>query len=363
MTTATVHVELGARSYDVHVGRGILTRAAELAPIPDTARTALVITQEPVARHHLAALVAGFERRGLGVVVHEVPDGEPAKDVGVLAALWEACAELPLGRGDLVVALGGGVVGDLAGFVAATWNRGVAVLQVPTTLLAQVDASIGGKTGINLPHGKNLVGAFHQPLAVVADVDVLATLDDRERIAGLGEVVKYGLIRDVPLLDLLEADPAAARDGDLDLLAELVRRSAAVKAAVVAGDEREAGERAHLNLGHTYGHAVESLTGYTQVLHGEAVSIGTAVALRVGQRLGRTDAAVVARSDALHAALGLPTRSPRLDREQVWATMARDKKAQDGVRFVLLEDLGRPVVTDVPREEVDAAIDDVEVAA
>ncbi|MBW3621646.1 MAG: 3-dehydroquinate synthase, partial [Actinobacteria bacterium] len=226
--------------------------------------------------------------------------------------------------------------------------------------LAQVDAAIGGKTGVNLPEGKNLVGAFHQPVGVVADVATLATLPERERLAGLGEVVKYGLIRDPAILDLLEADPAAARAGEPDLLAELVRRSAAVKAAVVAADERESGERAHLNLGHTYGHAVEALTGYAEVLHGEAVAIGTCAALRLGVHAGVTPPALVERTERLLGELGLPTRAPRLDREAVWTTMARDKKADDGVRFVLLEDLGRCTVTTPDRAHVDRAIDEVE---
>ena len=360
--TERIHVPLADRAYDIVVGRDLLGHLPELAPLPATIRTVALVTQAPVARHHAPPLIAALEATGLQVVTIEVPNGEVAKDLETLGRCYAQLAEIPLTRGDVVVALGGGVVGDLAGFLAATWNRGVPVVQVPTTLLAQVDAAIGGKTGVNLPHGKNLVGAFHQPLAVVIDVDTLATLPPRERTSGLGEVVKYGLIRDPEILDLLEADPDAATGGDLDLLTELVRRSAAVKAAVVAADERESGERAHLNLGHTYGHAVESLTGYTEVLHGEAVAIGTCMALRLGVHEGVTDPSLVERTETLLDRLGLPTRAPHLDRDAVWATMARDKKATRDVRFVLLEGLARPALRTPDRADVDRAIDEVETA-
>ncbi len=360
--TERIHVPLADRAYDIVVGRDLLRRLPDLAPLPGSTRTVALVTQAAIAAHHAPPLVAALEAAGLEVVTLEVPDGEVAKDLATLERLYARLAEVPLTRGDAVVALGGGVVGDLAGFLAATWNRGVPVVQVPTTLLAQVDAAIGGKTGVNLPHGKNLVGAFHQPRAVVIDVDTLATLPRRERTSGLGEVVKYGLIRDPEILDLLEADIDAANAGDLELLTELVRRSAAVKAAVVAADERESGERAHLNLGHTYGHAVEALTGYTEVLHGEAVAIGTCMALRLGVHEGVTDPSLVDRTEALLTRLGLPTRAPRLDRDAVWATMARDKKATRDVRFILVADLGRPALHTPDRGHVDRAIDEVETA-
>jgi 3-dehydroquinate synthase len=294
------------------------------------------------------------------VQTHLVTDGEAAKDVSVLAEIWRACAALPLTRDDVIVAVGGGVVGDLAGFAAATYNRGIAVLQVPTTLLAQVDAAIGGKTGINLGEGKNLVGAFHQPLGVACDVATLATLSPRLLIEGLGEVVKYGLIADPTVLELLESRPDDVLAGDPDLLRQLVTRSAKVKADVVAADEREGGVRAHLNLGHTYGHAVEALTGYDQVLHGEAVAIGLVVALRLGVRLGRTPVEVARRGEAVIERLGLPTRGPALERTAVWRVMARDKKAgRDGVRFVVLDDLAVPAVITPERADVDAVLDEL----
>lgn len=353
---ARVEVALGPRSYPVLVGRGLLGRLGDLGVLPRHVRRAAVVTQPPVAAHHLDTVRAALADAGLEVHTIEVPDGEQAKTVAVLAEVWERLAAIPLERRDLVVALGGGVVGDLAGFAAATWHRGVAVLQLPTTLLAQVDAAIGGKTAIDLPAGKNLVGAFHQPVAVVCDVDTLGTLPRPLLVEGLAEVVKYGLIRDPAILDLLETGDVAA---DRELHAELVRRSAAVKAAVVAADEREHGERAHLNLGHTVGHALEAVTGYRRLRHGEAVAIGTCAALRIGVAVGRTPAALVDRTETLLDRLGLPTRGPAVDRGALWAAMRRDKKTAGEVRFVLLRGLADPVVEPVPPTVVDAVLDEV----
>ncbi|HSK21846.1 MAG TPA: 3-dehydroquinate synthase [Egicoccus sp.] len=360
-----VEVDLSERAYPVVVGSGWLDRLLDHVTLPDGVTRVLLVTQQAIAEAgHLDPVLAALESAGVTVHRYDVPDGEAAKSVGVLRELWEACAEVPLSRRDLVVALGGGVVGDLAGFAAATWNRGIGVLQVPTTLLAQVDAAIGGKTGINLPQGKNLVGAFHQPVAVACDVATLATLPHRIRVEGLGEVVKYGLIADPGLLDLLEDHTEAVLSGDPDLLQQIVQRAVAVKARVVAADEHEAGERAHLNLGHTYGHAVESLTGYGEVLHGEAVAIGTVVALRLGVRLGRTPAELADRAEALLDRLGLPTRGPALDRDEMWTTIARDKKADaGGVRFVVLDGPARPTVIVPDRDAVDAVLDGLGVVA
>ncbi|MEX2503373.1 MAG: 3-dehydroquinate synthase [Egicoccus sp.] len=361
----SVEVALGERAYPVVVGTGWLDRFLDHVTLPDGVARVLLVSQQAVAEAgHLAPVVAALESVGVEVYRYDVPDGEAAKSAGVLRELWEACAEIPLSRRDLVVALGGGVVGDLAGFAAATWNRGVGVLQVPTTLLAQVDAAIGGKTGINLPQGKNLVGAFHQPVAVACDVATLATLPHRIRVEGLGEVVKYGLIADSGLLDLLEGHADEVLAGDAGLLQEIVHRSVAVKARVVATDEREGGERAHLNLGHTYGHAVESLTGYDEVLHGEAVAIGTVVALRLGVRLGRTPPDLAQRGEALLDRLGLPTRGPALVRDEVWSTIARDKKADaGGVRFVVLDGPAKPTMLVPDRADVNAVLDELGVVA
>ena len=356
-----LELALEGRPYQIVVGEGLLDDLGAQVPLPLHARRALLVTQPPLVAHGYASRVeAALASAGLEVRVHEVPDGEVAKAPETLFALWHACADLPLGRDDLVVALGGGVVGDLAGFLAASWMRGVALLQVPTTLLAMVDASIGGKTGINLPQGKNLVGAFHQPLAVAADPAVLATLPERLRVEGMAEIVKAGLLADTTLVERIERDPEGARRGDSDLMHSLILRAAAIKARVVASDEREAGERAHLNLGHTYGHVLETLTGYGTFLHGEAVSVGLVVALEVGVELGRTTRALVERVERLLRAVGLPTTVPKLDRTAVHATMARDKKAREGVRMVLLEDAGRPVLEGVPRGTLDTVLDRLE---
>jgi len=389
--TQVIEVRLAGRAYPIVVGHGLLADVAAHVALPDSAARVLLVTQEPVVA---AGCVDPVERglRAAGLEVHTslVPDGEGAKSIEVLADLWHTCASMPLTRSDVVVAVGGGVVGDLAGFVAATFDRGIAVVQVPTTLLAQVDAAIGGKTGINLHEGKNLVGAFHQPLGVVCDVATLATLPPRIAVEGLGEVVKYGLIHDPLVLERLEervvdvggegaVDGAAVSGasvggasvggasvggnsivGDVDLLHELVVRCAAAKAKVVAADERESGPRAYLNFGHTYGHVVEALTGYLDVLHGEAVAIGMVVALRLGVEMGRTPVELAARGEALIQGVGLPTRGPALDRDAVWTTLARDKKAVPGeVRFVVLDGLAAPTVVTPTREAVDAVLDDL----
>lgn len=343
--TTVIEVALPDRGYPVIVGRGVLASFDEHVRLSDGARRAMVVTQAPIVDGgHVEPVEAALSAAGLEVHRQLVPDGEQAKDVSVLAELWRAAARVPLSRSDVMVAVGGGVVGDLAGFAAASYARGIGVVQVPTTLLGQVDAAIGGKTGINLPEGKNLVGALHQPLAVICDVATLDTLPDREFTEGLGEVIKYGLIADRTVLELLESADGPVRD-DAELVEELVRRSVAVKAEVVAGDEREGGRRAILNFGHTYGHAVETLAGYGTYLHGEAVGIGMLFALELGERLGTTPSGLGARVAELLERVGLPTEGPALDREEVLAVMGRDKKATGaGVRFVVLEDVGSPTV-------------------
>jgi 3-dehydroquinate synthase len=356
-----IEVGLAERSYQIVVGEGVLDDLGAQVPLPLHARRALVVTQPPLVAHGYAARIeAALVDAGLEVRHHVIDDGEAAKSTVALEAVWSACADWPLGRDDLIVALGGGVVGDLAGFAAATWMRGVAFVQVPTTLLAMVDAAIGGKTGINLAAGKNLVGAFHQPLAVAADPTVLATLPERLRVEGAAEIVKAGLLADALLLERIERDPAGVRAGAPELLRALVLRSAAIKADIVGADEREGGVRAHLNLGHTYAHVLEALAGYGTYLHGEAVSVGLVVALELGVELGVTPVAVLARTRGVLDALGLPTSVPPLDRGAVHATMARDKKARAGVRFVLLEDIGLPVVRPVEPDQLDRVLDRLE---
>ena len=351
-----ITVDLGARAYTVHVGAGLLDHLDALVPVPPHARRAVVVSVAPVSGLYAAPVDSALERAGLAVGVVDVPDGEEAKTLRTLEGVYHRLAALGLGRDDLVVALGGGVVGDLTGFAAATWHRGVALVQVPTTLLAQVDSAIGGKTGVNLPEGKNLVGAFHQPVAVVADIATLATLPERERRAGLGEVAKYGFISDATILDLLEQQPDEAVAGDAALLTDLVARSVAVKAEVVAADERESGRRALLNYGHTFGHAIETVTGYTAYRHGEAVALGMVAAARLSERLGVAPEGLSDRTVALLHRLGLPTGGVRADPAALWQAMTRDKKARAGVRFVVCAAPGDARLVDQPERRV---VDDV----
>ncbi len=339
-------------AYDVWVGRGLLNALGAYLPEGSPARRVAVVTTDEVARHHAGPVLAALADAGLDVHSHAVPDGEQAKSFAVLGELYDWLASLPMGRDDMVVALGGGVVTDLAGFLAATWNRGIAVMQVPTTLLAQVDAAIGGKTGINLAAGKNLVGAFHQPAVVVADVATLTTLPERELRAGMAEVVKCGFIRDTGILDIVERDPSAALDPKGDVLLDLVRRAIAVKAQVVAADTFERGERALLNYGHTLAHAIETLTGYRRYRHGEAVGLGMRFAALVAELVGEAEPDLTARTTRLLAVLDLPTTCARLDADAVFTVMARDKKVRDGIRLVLSDRPGHAHVVDAPPRDV-----------
>jgi 3-dehydroquinate synthase len=352
-----IHVGLRATPYDVLVGTGLLERVGTLVPLPRHARQAAVVTSRAPARLYAGTVAGSLRDAGLAVDVVELPDGESAKTLDTLRACYSAFARMPLGRDDVVVAVGGGVVGDLAGFAAATWNRGVAVVQVPTTLLAQVDAAVGGKTGVNLPEGKNLVGAFHQPLAVVEDTSTLATLPERDRRAGLGEVVKYGYIADPVILDVLERAPDAAVAGAPEVVDDLLCRGVAVKARVVAGDEREAGERALLNYGHTVGHVIEALGGYGEYRHGEAVALGMVFAARLGERTGVSEPGLADHTVRMLRSLGLPVGGVRLDPDVVWELLLRDKKRRGGVRFVVCERPGVARLVDHPdRATVDAVL-------
>ena len=343
----TIRVDLGPRSYDVVVGVGALSEAAALLA---GRRRVAVVSQPAVAERWAEPLTGPLRAAGTAVEVFLMGDGEEAKSLATVESLCRRFAAWGLLRGDAVVALGGGVVGDTAGFAAAAYHRGVACVQAPTTLLAQVDAAIGGKTGVNLPEGKNLVGAFHQPAGVVADVATLATLAEREYRAGLGEVSKYAFMGDPDLTSLLEhpAGNAALVRREVDVLADVVARSAAIKAAVVSADEQErTGLRATLNYGHTLAHALETAGGY-DLLHGEAVSVGLVFAEELAAALGRLDPRRVERSRAMLTGLGLPTRAPGgLAASDVLALMRRDKKAAGGLTFVL------PAGEDGPLERVD----------
>jgi len=353
----TVRVALGDRSYPVHIGRGLLARGDLVASAIPQRRVAIV-TNETVAPLHLDRLAAALGAAGVTCIRIVVPDGEDHKDWRTLDAVFEELLAHRCDRQTALVALGGGVIGDLAGFAAATYQRGVPFIQVPTTLLAQVDSSVGGKTAINHPRGKNMIGAFHQPLLVLADMDTLATLPERELRAGLAEVIKHGAIRDAELFAWLETNIERLRARDPDALAHVVRRSVEIKAEVVARDERESGERALLNFGHTFGHAIESGLGYGTWLHGEAVAAGMVMAGELSTRLGLLDGSSAARLRRLIDRAGLPVLGPRLGAERYAELMAVDKKARSGRNaFVVLERLGSAAIrADVPSEAVTATL-------
>lgn len=340
----TVKVSLGERSYEIRVGAGLLARVGEWCRDLGLGRRCAVITDQRVAEHYLGLVGGALRGAGFGVVEVVVPAGEGAKRWAVVQRCQEHLAGGGLDRGSFVVALGGGVVGDLAGFVAATYMRGVAYVQVPTTLLAQVDSAVGGKVGINLRAGKNLVGAFHQPRMVVTDLETLRTLPEREYRSGLAEVVKYGAIADAGFFAELERSLEGLRGRDGAVLERVVTRCCEIKAGVVMEDEREGGRRAILNFGHTVGHALEVVTGYGRLLHGEAIAIGQAVEARLSVEvlgLGRWEQE---RLERLLRGAGLPTwrRWTREGVERLLAAMRVDKKVRDGkVRFVLLRELGR----------------------
>jgi 3-dehydroquinate synthase len=351
-------VAVPGREYDVTISAGLLEEAGAHLPDLPGAERAFVVADGTVAARYLAPLERGLSSRGLASVHVGVPEGEEAKSLQTMIALHRQLATQEAHRDDPVVALGGGATGDLAGFVAATYMRGVPFVQVPTTLTAQVDAAIGGKTAVNLPEGKNLVGAFHQPVAVLADVATLATLPDREYRSGLAEVAKYGLTLDLELLERLERDPAPVLARDPAALQDLVARCVRAKAAVVGQDERDAGRRLILNYGHTLGHALERLDAFAGRSHGEAITIGMVFAARLAEAEGIAPDGLAARHLRLLASLGLETGGPLPEPGDIVAAMRMDKKYRDGVRFVLLEDAGRPVVVDgVPEERIRALLE------
>jgi 3-dehydroquinate synthase len=335
----SLSVALGSRSYPIHIGGGLLERAELYQPYLAGGAVA-VVTNETVAPLYLAKVKQAL--RGARVAEIVVPDGEQAKGWQTLERVFDALLAARLGRDGLVVALGGGVVGDLAGFAAAVYQRGVDFVQVPTTLLAQVDSSVGGKTAINHARGKNMIGAFHQPRAVIADVATLDTLPDRELRAGLAEVIKHGLALDEAFTRWLEANIEKLLARDRAALSHAVRRSCELKAAVVAEDEREAGRRALLNFGHTFGHAIEAAAGYGAWLHGEAVAAGMVMAAELSALTGHLKKNEVSRVRDLIRRGGLPVAGPALSPERLIELMAVDKKAAKGkTRFVLLESIGR----------------------
>jgi 3-dehydroquinate synthase len=352
VTATTLRVELGSRAYPIHIGAGLMDHAALYAPHV-RGRSAVVVTNETVAPLYAGRVEAALERAGAragGRIV--LPDGEAFKDWQHLDRIFAALLQARADRSSVLIAVGGGVVGDMAGFAAAAYQRGIAHLQVPTTLLAQVDSSVGGKTAINHPLGKNMIGAFHQPAAVIADTGVLASLPPREYAAGLAEVVKYGAIRDPEFLAWIEREAAALNRRDPAALTHAIRRSCELKAEIVAADEREGGVRALLNFGHTFGHAIESAAGYGTWLHGEAVAMGMVLAARLSVREGRIAPAECERLEKLLKAFALPVDAPRFPADTWLEYMGRDKKNEgQRITLILLDRLGQAaVVKDTPQQ-------------
>ncbi len=351
----TLHVDVGHSRYPIAIGSGLMGNR-ELLDKYIRGRDLLIVTNTVVARLYLAKLTESLAPRRMAECI--LPDGEQHKTLQTAGWVFDALVGKKMNRDATVLALGGGVVGDIAGFAAACYQRGIGYVQVPTTLLAQVDSSVGGKTGVNHAGGKNLIGAFYQPLCVIADTDTLVTLPDRELRAGLAEVIKYGCVWDPLLFEWLDKNMAKLLARDVDALTYAIGRSCEIKATVVAKDEREQHLRAILNFGHTFGHAIEAATGYETYLHGEAVGLGMLIATDMSRRLGLIDGAVKDRVRDILARAGLPTEPPRVGAAQVLELMHMDKKVLAGaVRLVLLEKLGRAIVTgDYSRSELDATL-------
>lgn len=339
----TVSIDLGNRSYPIHIGSGLIDERGLISQ--HVKSRAMVVTNQTIAPLYLDQTLASLGNTPCSSVI--LPDGESFKNLDELNRIFTALLDENFDRGCTLIALGGGVIGDMTGFAAASYQRGVDFIQIPTTLLAQVDSSVGGKTAVNHPSGKNMIGAFHQPIAVIADMNTLDTLDDRELRAGLAEVIKYGFIIDAEFFAWLEANVDALLARDVNATAYAVKRSCEIKARVVEADEREHGQRALLNLGHTFGHAIEAAMGYGVWLHGEAIGAGMCMALDTSRRLGLIDDAAQDRGNALIERCGLPIAPPeKMTPELFLQYMARDKKVSDGaVRLILLDEIGRSHVS------------------
>ncbi|MCX6897277.1 MAG: 3-dehydroquinate synthase [Verrucomicrobia bacterium] len=349
--SSIVHVALGERSYDILIRDGLLGQLPELLRPLKLGRCCAILTDATVSPRYATAVRDALTAAAWSVSVHTVPSGESSKSLSVAGKLYEELAEARLNRRSFVLALGGGVVGDLAGFIAATFLRGVDFVQVPTTLLAMVDSSVGGKVAINLPQGKNLVGAFYQPRIVVADTATLASLPEREFRAGVAEVIKYGVIYDAVLFAELERELPALMAKDAAVLGRVIARCCEIKADVVSKDERESGLREILNFGHTVGHAIEAVTEYGTYLHGEAIAIGMVAAARLSQKHGGLAEADVARIEALLRRAGFDLQPPDVSFDQLLDAMRSDKKARDGgLRFVLARRIGEVFSSDAVSE-------------
>lgn len=335
MTVEIIKVALGSRSYEINLGAGTLDSIGSLCRELGLSGTAAVVSNTTVAPLYFDLVRTSLESAGYRVLLVPLPDGEGYKNSATLNLIYDALVDASLDRGSFILALGGGVIGDMAGFAAASYLRGIPFVQLPTTLLSQVDSSVGGKTGINHPKGKNLIGAFYQPRAVLIDVATLDTLPDREYLSGLGEIIKYGAVLDGEFFTFLEDNAKLLLARDRTSLIHAVGRSCAIKARVVESDEREGGVRAVLNYGHTLGHAVETLTGYTSYLHGEAVAIGMVQAARVSLSLGYCSQADCARIESLVSLLGLPLDLPAFAAEAYAQALSHDKKVRDsGLLFI-----------------------------
>jgi len=353
-----VDVNLGSRSYRIVVASGALQSVGERLRELRLGSRAALVSDGAIMRLYGKTVVASLESAGFTVTTIDVPEGEAAKTLTVAEHCWDQLLTAGLDRTSTVLALGGGAVGDVAGFAAATYMRGINFIQLPTTVLAQVDASIGGKTAIDHPLGKNMIGAFHQPRLVVVDPAVARTLPEREFRSGLAEIVKHGIVLDADYFAELERDLAPLAARDLGVLERIIGGSCRLKAAVVERDEREAELRHVLNYGHTIGHALEAATGYTRYAHGEAVSLGIVAEARLARRLGIADDETTTRQERMLETLGLPVRAPSIDVEPIVSAMARDKKAKDGrVPFVLAPRIGAfRIVYDVPTTDIRAVI-------
>ena len=353
----TLTVDLGDRSYPIHIGSGLLDQAGLIVPHLAQKRV-VVVTNTTVAPLYLERLTATLAAAGVAAMPVVLPDGEAYKNWETLNLIFDALLTQRAERKTTLIALGGGVIGDMTGFAAACYQRGMPFIQIPTTLLSQVDSSVGGKTGINHPLGKNMIGAFYQPKLVLADTDTLKTLPPRELSAGLAEVIKYGLIWDADFLAWLEANMTKLRALDPAAISHAIYRSCEIKAQVVGQDEREGGIRAILNLGHTFGHAIETGMGYGNWLHGEAVAVGMVLAAQTSQRMGWLSEADVERTRALIRAAGLPDVAPDLGVAAWLDYMGHDKKVEGGkLRFVLLKKLGEAVITgDVPTDVLNGVL-------
>jgi 3-dehydroquinate synthase len=353
----TLNVELAERSYPIHIGAGLISRA-ELVTAHLKQKRAAIVTNTTLEALYLQPLVTTLQAAGVETMPVVIPDGEAHKDWRTLNTIFDALLHARCERGTTLIALGGGVVGDIAGFAAALYQRGMPFIQVPTTLLAQVDSAVGGKTAINHPLGKNMIGAFYQPQVVIADTDTLKTLPERELAAGLAEVIKYGFIRDRAFLEWLETNLDRLLARDAEALAYAVEQSCRNKAEVVAADERESGVRALLNFGHTFGHAIEAGTGYGTWLHGEAVAAGMVMAARLSERMGYLDDADVNRIVRVLERAGLPVAAPDLGRERYLDLMGHDKKVEGGkLKFVVLKEIGHAIVSEAPAAPLAGVLD------